>query len=129
MGAHYYDPNTARFTQPDPSGQETNPYLYANGDPVNQSDPTGLLSFPDLSGGLEFAKLTYETVTGNEDAAFATKVGILTGIGVEGLCLAAAAAGAAPTLGASVGAGINGCHVVAAGLGAAAAAGTAAARS
>jgi RHS repeat-associated protein len=34
MGARYYDPNTARFTQPDPSGQEANPYLYANSDPV-----------------------------------------------------------------------------------------------
>ncbi|MFH0248178.1 hypothetical protein ACG5V6_08120 [Streptomyces chitinivorans] len=24
-----------RFTQPDPSGQETNPYLYAAGAPIN----------------------------------------------------------------------------------------------
>ncbi|MEU7283054.1 RHS repeat-associated core domain-containing protein [Streptomyces sp. NPDC045431] len=52
MGARYYDPNTGRFTQPDPSGQETNPYLYAAGDPVNRTDPTGLLS---LSGALEVA--------------------------------------------------------------------------
>lgn len=42
MGARYYDPQIGRFTQPDPSGQETNPYLYAAGDPVNQTDPTGL---------------------------------------------------------------------------------------
>jgi uncharacterized protein RhaS with RHS repeats len=42
MGARYYDPNTARFTQPDPSGQETNPYLYAAGDPINLTDPSGL---------------------------------------------------------------------------------------
>ncbi|MFE5402736.1 RHS repeat-associated core domain-containing protein [Streptomyces sp. NPDC056580] len=33
MGARYYDPSTARFTQTDPSGQETNAYLYAAGDP------------------------------------------------------------------------------------------------
>ncbi|MFF6811577.1 RHS repeat-associated core domain-containing protein [Streptomyces sp. NPDC012403] len=129
MGHRYYDPSLGRFTQPDPSGQETNPYLYAAGDPINNSDPSGLLSFPNLSGGLEFGKLAYETITGNEDAAFATKVGILTAAGTEALCLAAAAVGAAPTLGTSVGAGISGCHVLAAGLGGAAAAGTAAARS
>ncbi|MFF3160171.1 RHS repeat-associated core domain-containing protein, partial [Streptomyces sp. NPDC057910] len=35
-------PNTGRFTQPDPSGQEKNPYLYAEGDPVNRIDPKGL---------------------------------------------------------------------------------------
>ncbi|WP_430739067.1 RHS repeat-associated core domain-containing protein [Streptomyces aureocirculatus] len=33
-----------RFTQPDPSGQEKNPYLYAEGDPVNRIDPSGLFS-------------------------------------------------------------------------------------
>ncbi|WSR95887.1 hypothetical protein OG728_02135 [Streptomyces microflavus] len=32
----------SRFTTPDPSGQEQNPYLYAAGDPVNRMDPTGL---------------------------------------------------------------------------------------
>jgi RHS repeat-associated protein len=42
MGARYYDPQLGRFTQPDPSGQETNPYLYAAGDPVNNIDPSGL---------------------------------------------------------------------------------------
>ncbi|MER6159536.1 RHS repeat-associated core domain-containing protein [Streptomyces sp. NPDC001868] len=48
MGARYYDPQVGRFTQPDPSGQEKNPYLYAAGDPINNSDPTGLFSFSDL---------------------------------------------------------------------------------
>ncbi|MFD7516946.1 RHS repeat-associated core domain-containing protein [Streptomyces niveus] len=42
MGARYYDRNLGRFTQPDPSGQDTNAYLYAGGDPVNNTDPTGL---------------------------------------------------------------------------------------
>ncbi|MER6471445.1 RHS repeat-associated core domain-containing protein [Streptomyces collinus] len=36
LKARYYDANIGRFTQPDPSGQEKNPYLYAEGDPVNQ---------------------------------------------------------------------------------------------
>ncbi|MFF0208766.1 RHS repeat-associated core domain-containing protein [Streptomyces althioticus] len=35
MGHGYYDPTLGRFTQPDPSGQEENAYLYAVGDPVN----------------------------------------------------------------------------------------------
>jgi RHS repeat-associated protein len=98
LKARYYDANIGRFTQPDPSGQKQNPYLYAEGDPVNRIDPNGLFSFPDASGALEFGKLAYETVTGNEDAAFATKVGILTAAGTEALCLAAAAGGAVPTL-------------------------------
>ncbi|MFE2267219.1 RHS repeat-associated core domain-containing protein [Streptomyces griseosporeus] len=41
MGARYYDPTLGRFTQPDPSGQESNPYLYAAGDPINRTDPSG----------------------------------------------------------------------------------------
>ncbi|MFF1306870.1 RHS repeat-associated core domain-containing protein [Streptomyces sp. NPDC058307] len=40
MGARYCDPQLGRFTQPDPSAQEKNPYLYAGGDFVNDSDPT-----------------------------------------------------------------------------------------
>ncbi|MET7611444.1 RHS repeat-associated core domain-containing protein [Streptomyces seoulensis] len=42
MGARYNAPTLGRFTQPDPSGQEFNPYLYAASDPVNNIDPTGL---------------------------------------------------------------------------------------
>ncbi|MEU7151180.1 RHS repeat-associated core domain-containing protein [Streptomyces sp. NPDC045456] len=48
--ARYYDPSVGRFTQPDPSGQGKHPYyLYAEGDPVNRTDPTGNLSL----GGLD----------------------------------------------------------------------------
>ncbi|MFD1830731.1 RHS repeat-associated core domain-containing protein [Streptomyces desertarenae] len=50
MGARYYDPHLGRFTQPDPSGQETNPCLYASGDPVNCTDPQGT-SAPGCVGG------------------------------------------------------------------------------
>ncbi|MFD3959307.1 MULTISPECIES: RHS repeat-associated core domain-containing protein [Streptomyces] len=50
FAARYYDPNIGRFTTPDPSGLEKNPYLYAAGDPVNTIDPLGLLSFADSVG-------------------------------------------------------------------------------
>ncbi|WP_376741163.1 RHS repeat-associated core domain-containing protein [Streptomyces galbus] len=49
LKARYYDANIGRFTQPDPSGQEKNPYLYAEGDPVNRIDPNGLLSFSEVN--------------------------------------------------------------------------------
>jgi hypothetical protein len=45
---------TEAVPQPDPSGQETNPYLYAAGDPISNSDPTGLFSLSDaLDAGRE----------------------------------------------------------------------------
>ncbi|MFJ2774403.1 RHS repeat-associated core domain-containing protein [Streptomyces sp. NPDC087300] len=45
-GARYMDPRTGRFTQPGPAGLETNPYLYASGDPTNIIDPNGLWGVP-----------------------------------------------------------------------------------
>ncbi|MFG2723096.1 RHS repeat-associated core domain-containing protein [Streptomyces sp. NPDC048416] len=42
FGAGYYDPTIGRFTRPDPSSQEKNPDLYAEGDPANRIDPNGL---------------------------------------------------------------------------------------
>jgi RHS repeat-associated protein len=38
----YYDPLISRFTQPDPSGEEANNYLYAGSNPINRIDPSGL---------------------------------------------------------------------------------------
>jgi RHS repeat-associated protein len=42
LGFRYYDATLGRFTQPDPSGQEQNPYLYAAADPINATDSAGL---------------------------------------------------------------------------------------
>ena len=121
-GARYYDTNIGRFTQPDPSGQEKNPYLYAEGDPVNRIDPEGTLSFGSVTGIGDAVTLINATLMGDSEAAFATKVGVLTSIGIESLCMAGAVAGSFATLGVSVGAGLTGCTVVAAGAGAAASA-------
>ncbi|MFE9749462.1 RHS repeat-associated core domain-containing protein [Saccharothrix saharensis] len=41
LGYRIYDSAYARFRSPDPTGQEPNPYNYAQGDPINNSDPTG----------------------------------------------------------------------------------------
>ena len=41
LGARTYDTVVGRFLQPDPLLASTNPYLYANGDPVDGTDPTG----------------------------------------------------------------------------------------
>ncbi|MEJ5914245.1 RHS repeat-associated core domain-containing protein, partial [Pseudokineococcus sp. 1T1Z-3] len=44
LGLRYMDPTTGRFTQTDPTRQEDNDYLYAQGDPCNRIDPTGAWS-------------------------------------------------------------------------------------
>jgi uncharacterized protein RhaS with RHS repeats len=54
MRNRYYDPNTGRFTQEDPIGLAggLNLYGYANGDPVNFSDPFGLCA-KDKDGNID----------------------------------------------------------------------------
>ncbi len=49
-GLRYYQPDHARWTQPDPTGLDTNHYLYANANPCNNVDPGGSFS---LSRALE----------------------------------------------------------------------------
>lgn len=44
LGARYYDTSLGRFTQSDPSGQEKYPYAYGSCNPVNSTDPTGLVT-------------------------------------------------------------------------------------
>ena len=54
LRARYYDPAVGRFISRDPFGGRTGSpvsmhrYLYANADPVNYSDPTGLEGLPSL---------------------------------------------------------------------------------
>ncbi len=49
FGARYYDPTSANWTQPDPSGGG---YTYAGDDPVNSVDPSGLTPCEFKFGGL-----------------------------------------------------------------------------
>ncbi|MFL6144770.1 MAG: RHS repeat-associated core domain-containing protein [Labedaea sp.] len=41
MGYRYYNSTFGRFTQTDPTYQESNPYAYAQSDPINNLDPRG----------------------------------------------------------------------------------------
>ncbi|MFF0097204.1 RHS repeat-associated core domain-containing protein [Streptomyces canus] len=74
MGARYYDPQLGRFNQPDPSGQEKNAYLYAGGDCINRTDPTGTLSLGCIGSGLQLL-----------GGAVALGAGIASAIGSGGL--------------------------------------------
>ncbi|MFI5904213.1 RHS repeat-associated core domain-containing protein [Streptomyces cyaneofuscatus] len=92
MGARYYDPQLARFTQPDPSGQESNPYAYTAGDPVNRVDP----------GGLDFLGLDKEG-WGNALSIAGTVVGAAALLPVGGVGFAVGTAAASTALGVSGG--------------------------
>ncbi|MFF2189911.1 RHS repeat-associated core domain-containing protein [Streptomyces sp. NPDC058155] len=77
MGARYYDPSLGRFTQPDPSGQEQNPYLYAGGDPINNTDPTGLWTAWDtVATGLATVALITAIPTGGASLGVAGGIGL-----------------------------------------------------
>ncbi|TCL83553.1 RHS repeat-associated protein [Curtobacterium sp. PhB142] len=89
LGARYYDPSIGRFTQQDPTGQEANPYAYANDDPINSSDPSGTSAVDRLVRILDLVLKGYavsEVLTSGDIATFAT------GVVVDGLCSAALAA-------------------------------------
>ncbi|PZX36038.1 RHS repeat-associated protein [Streptomyces sp. DvalAA-21] len=102
MGARYYDPALGRFTQPDPSGQETNTYLYAEGDPINRTDPQGTLSFDSIGNSLGIGTILYAGFTGGTGAAESATASMIADVGITALCEVGAAAftgpGAVPAL-------------------------------
>ncbi|WP_308402271.1 RHS repeat-associated core domain-containing protein [Streptomyces sp. AN091965] len=84
--ARYMDPRLGRFTQPDPAGLETNPYLYASGDLTNMIDPNGLWGMPG------WAKAAVSTAVGVAVGAAATvAVGAACGATAGAACLFAGA--------------------------------------
>lgn len=76
----YYDPTQARFTQQDPSGQEANAYLYASGNPINASDPSGLESVSGSASICGFGVCLSASIGLDDDG----DVSISGGIGVGG---------------------------------------------
>ncbi|MGW1976852.1 RHS repeat-associated core domain-containing protein [Streptomyces sp. NPDC001889] len=113
--ARYYDPHIGRFTQPDPSGQEKNPYLYAEGDPVNRIDPTGLLSFGDIAeavtpwGDVKTAQ-AFGSALGDGEWGQAASIGF--GWATGGAVASACTAGAVISVGPAGAAAAPGCALV-----------------
>ncbi|WP_285737167.1 RHS repeat-associated core domain-containing protein [Kitasatospora phosalacinea] len=103
LGARYYDPALARFTQPDPSGRETNPYAYTAGDPVNHTDPNGTSLIGSVQGLWDDANDVISTLQDAEEGDGAGLLGdlagVATGIAVESGCQFVAGLAAAPTAG------------------------------
>jgi RHS repeat-associated protein len=69
--ARDYDPVLGRYIQADPIGLlgGANPYLYANGDPVNMVDPLGLMTYWEYYTGLpdSYRRNAINTIAGWSD--------------------------------------------------------------
>ncbi|WP_344077921.1 RHS repeat-associated core domain-containing protein [Streptomyces crystallinus] len=117
LGARYYDPNLGRFTQPDPSGQEKNPYLYAEGDPANRIDPQGLISLSGVADALgpigDLIQGGYHLLNGDANGLWGDVAGLAAGAAVGLGCEYVMTSAAAPTLGASAAAGQPICYAAA----------------
>ncbi|MEU8470574.1 RHS repeat-associated core domain-containing protein [Streptomyces sp. NPDC029006] len=115
LKARYYDANIGRFTQPDPSGQEQNPYLYAEGDPVNRIDPHGNLSWNGVADALgpagDLVQAGVHLAQGDTKGLWGDVAGVVAGGLAGGLCLGVASALAPETAGISLG-GSLGCAAI-----------------
>ncbi|KRE85239.1 RHS repeat-associated core domain-containing protein [Arthrobacter sp. Soil764] len=89
FGARYYHPARGRFTQPDPSGQEQNRYAYAQANPCNMTDPTGLDAADDcvqqkitngFFRGMAIGALVGAVMGAAAGASSANPVGVLFGL-------------------------------------------------
>ncbi|MFJ4343598.1 RHS repeat-associated core domain-containing protein, partial [Streptomyces sp. NPDC088915] len=120
LAARYYDANIGRFTQPDPSGQEENSYLYAEGDPVNRIGPTGLLSLDGavdaLGNASDLIGAGVHLPQGDTRALWGDVAGLVVGSLTATTCGAAVVATATPTLGTFLRA-TAGCYVIGWGVG------------
>jgi RHS repeat-associated protein len=121
MRNRYYDPESGRFTQEDPIGIAggLNLYGFADGDPVNSSDPFGLCPPINLCAGiLGGAVFGGVRVASNaihdrpllenvaRDAAVGFVAGFSFGAAVPAIARAGVAIGAAATSGAALPAGV-----------------------
>ncbi|WP_068434560.1 RHS repeat-associated core domain-containing protein [Piscicoccus intestinalis] len=88
LGVRWYDPVTGRFTTPDPTTQETNPYTYAAGNPCNTTDPTGSWGMSLAQGGCLVAT-----------SLLSADIGVAVGLG---LALAPVTWGSSVVIGAGV---------------------------
>ena len=68
LGHRYYDSRTGRFISQDPAGERDNWYIYADNDPVDGTDPSGLKPVPVGDGS--------ETDDGSGDSAYTDDNGV-----------------------------------------------------
>ncbi len=54
LRARYYDPSTGRFLGRDPLSASVNPYSYADNNPVNATDPSGMVATPPGDANLGY---------------------------------------------------------------------------
>lgn len=90
FGTRYYNPAWGRFTQQDPTGQESNAYAYVGCNPVNAVDPSGRnsqcgaatsdLIFATLGLGLSAATLIVGIVAEIPSLGVSTVLGLI-GVG------------------------------------------------
>ncbi|MEE1831781.1 DUF6531 domain-containing protein [Streptomyces sp. SP17KL33] len=99
--ARYYDANIGRFTQPDPSGQEKNPYLYAEGDPVNKIDPSGLAALDWLGMAGDVVQGGIHLAQGDTRGLWGDVAGFVAGAATLAVCETIMIGGAPATAGAS----------------------------
>ncbi|GIW39522.1 MAG: hypothetical protein KatS3mg076_0099 [Candidatus Binatia bacterium] len=56
--ARFYDPEIARFTSLDPAREGVNLYAYVGWNPVARTDPSGMLTVPDVGAGVALSILS-----------------------------------------------------------------------
>jgi RHS repeat-associated protein len=122
FGIRYYDAATGRWTQRDPVGgslaetTKVNPYVYADDDPVNMTDPSGrnsaLQTFEDCMGvSLNFAIFalgTLATLLGAGGLAFAAIVDLTAPVWIQWVILIGAAVAVGVILGCALAAVVYG---------------------
>jgi RHS repeat-associated protein len=113
LGLRYYDATLGRFSQPDPTGQEHNPYAYAGLNPINNTDLSGA-SFlggvlGDVSDALDLQDTVVDAVNGDLKGELDDAAGIVTGIGTDVACNFVLGALDEPTGGLATAVGEDGC--------------------
>ena len=79
--ARLYNSNLGRFSTPDPAGQFASPYVYAGNNPVNITDPTGMIS---LTGSRALGGLIPALAHGLAAAGIGAGIGAMVG-GLKGM--------------------------------------------
>ncbi len=104
LRARYYQPLTGNFVSADPlDGVDTDPlsqhkYLYANGDPVNRADPTGLFGMASVSFAPSIS-IGLGAYNGIRLAFILARVGVAVGKAVVAACALSAATSAITSVG------------------------------